>query len=136
MMPLSRVNLIDLPVFGDNRGNLSFIESMRHIPFDIKRVYYLYDVPLGQKRAAHAHKDLQQLFIPIKGSFRLELDDGYTQKSIVLSRPSQALYIPPMIWRDIVDFSVDAVCLVLASDYYTEDDYYRDYDDFIKNVQR
>lgn len=120
----------DLPKISDPRGNLTFIESGRHIPFDIRRVYYLYDVPGGAERGGHAHKNLHQLIIAISGSFDIHLDDGVDIKKIHLNRSYQGLYICPMIWREIDNFSSGAVCMVLASDFYDESDYYRTYSEF------
>lgn len=122
---------MDLPKVSDVRGNLSFVESERHVPFAISRIYYLYDVPGGAERGAHAHKELQQLIISVSGSFDVGLDDGITRKTFHLNRPYQALYICPMIWRDLENFSSGSVCLVLASNMYDEDDYFRNYDAYI-----
>lgn len=130
-MPLKQCKLIQLPKIEDQRGNLTFVESSNHIPFDIKRVYYLYDVPGGSSRAAHGHKKLHQLMIAMSGSFDVTLDDGHQKKTFQLNRSYYGLYIPPMMWRDLDNFSSGAVCMVLASDFYSEEDYYRNYDDFI-----
>lgn len=124
------VKLIDFAVIRDARGALTPIEGGKSIPFDIQRVYYLYDVPSGEARAGHSHKDLQQVLIAISGSFDVHLYDGTTRKIISLTRPSIGLYIPRMIWRDIDNFSSNSVCLSLASMPYDEDDYYRSIDDF------
>ena len=118
----------------DDRGALVFIEGNNDIPFPIARIYYFYDVPLTKARGAHAHKKLEQLVIPIAGSFTFLLDDGIHKKSVHLSNPSEGLYICPMIWREIVDCSSDSVCLVLASRAYDENDYYRNYNDFLKEA--
>lgn len=123
---------MDLPRFSDARGNLTFIENQNHIPFDIQRIYYLYDVPGGAERGAHAHKDLEQLIIAISGSFDVVLDDGASKKRFHLSRPYNGLYVCPMIWRILENFSPGSVCLVLASSLYDEDDYYRDYEEFLR----
>lgn len=125
-----------MPRINDARGNLSFIEAGRHFPFPIKRLYYLYDVPGGAKRGGHAHKTLHQFIIAMSGSFDIHLDDGCTKKTIHLSRSFSALYVCPMIWREIDNFSTGTVCLVLASDYYDEQDYYRDYNTFIGDANR
>jgi len=128
--------IIELPKITDNRGNLTFIEGNKHIPFEIKRVYYLYDVPGGEKRGGHAHKHLQQLIIAASGSFDVILDDGFERKRYHLNRSYYGLYIPPMIWRELDNFSSGSVCLVLASEYYDENDYIRDYETFKKMVHR
>ena len=130
-MGLDRCTLIDFPRIEDVRGNLTFIEGSRHVPFDIKRVYYLYDVPGGATRAAHAHKTLHQLLIAMSGSFDVTLDDGRDRRRFHLNRSYFGLYIPPMIWRDIDNFSSGSVCMALASEFFSEDDYYRDYGDFV-----
>lgn len=126
--------LIDLPVIHDQRGNLTFVENSRHVPFDIRRVYYLYDVPGGAERGGHAHKELHQLIIAMSGSFDIVLDDGREKKRIHLNRSYFGLYVCPMIWREMDNFSSGAVCLVLASNLYDESDYYRDYDEFLASV--
>lgn len=124
--------IINLRKIHDVRGNLTPIEGSGDIPFDIKRIYYLYDVPSGESRGAHAHKELQQLIIAANGSFTITLDDGKNKKAFTLNRPYQGLYIVPGIWRDLDDFSSGAVLLCLASDHYIAEDYIRDYDEFIK----
>ena len=126
--------IIQLPKMEDVRGSLTFVESAGVIPFDIKRVYYLYDVPGGASRAAHGHKALEQLVIAMAGSFDITLDDGFEKKTYSLNRSYYGLYVPPMTWRDLDNFSSGAVCLVLASDHYDEDDYFREYNDFVKAV--
>lgn len=128
--------LIDLPKISDNRGNLTFVEGGNHIPFDIRRVYYLYDVPGGSLRGSHAHKDLYQLMIAMSGSFDVVLNDGQQERRFSLNRSHYGLYICPMMWRTLDNFSSGAVCMVLASMPYTEDDYIRNYDDFIAEVNR
>ncbi|MCC6209310.1 MAG: WxcM-like domain-containing protein [Gammaproteobacteria bacterium] len=133
-MGVQECRLIDLPKVQDPRGNLTFIESARHIPFRIERVYYLYDVPGGASRAGHAHKTLHQFLIAISGSFDVHLDDGREKKTFHLSRSYYGLYIAPGVWREIDNFSSGAVCLALASDIYREEDYYREYADFIRDV--
>jgi dTDP-4-dehydrorhamnose 3,5-epimerase-like enzyme len=122
---------VTLPKITDPRGNLTFIEGGRHIPFEIRRVYYLYDVPGGAERGGHAHKELSQLIIAMSGSFDVLLDDGREKKRVHLNRSYNGLYICPMIWRELDNFSSGAVCMVLASNLYDEADYYRDYQDFI-----
>ena len=119
--------LIELPKIQDPRGNLTYIEAGEHIPFNIKRVYYLYDVPGGAERGGHAHKGLHQLIIAMSGSFDVVLDDGYEKKRIHLNRSYNGLYVCPMMWRELDNFSSGSVCMVLASNKYDEDDYFRDY---------
>jgi len=126
-MPLNDCRLIQLPKISDPRGNLTFVEGGNHIPFDIERVYYLYDVPGGSDRGAHAHKALHQLIIAMSGSFDVVLDDGREKKRFHLNRSYYGLYVCPMMWRELDNFSSGSVCLVLASNSYDEDDYYRDY---------
>lgn len=128
--PLSRCEIIDFPKIEDPRGNLTFIEGGRHVDFDIKRVYYLYDVPGGAERGGHAHKGLHQLLIAMSGSFDVVVEDGFGAKRFHLNRSYYGLYIPPMIWREIDNFSSGSVCMVLASEHYDEDDYYRDRGEF------
>ncbi len=130
-MTLEQCRIIDLPKISDPRGNLTFIEGSRHVPFDIRRVYYLYDVPGGAERGGHAHKGLHQLIIAMSGSFDILLDDGREKKRIHLSRSYYGLYVCPMIWREMDNFSSGSVCMVLASNLYDEEDYYRNYEDFI-----
>ena len=134
-MPLSNCGIIELPKIQDPRGNLTFIEADRHIPFDIQRVYYLYDVPGGADRGAHAHKQLQQFIVAMSGSFDVILDDGYEQKRFHLNRSYYGLYVCPMMWRYLDNFSSGAVTLVLASTPYNESDYYRNYDEFLRAVK-
>lgn len=120
--------MIDLPKITDPRGNLTFIEGRAHVPFEIKRVYYLYDVPGGAERGGHAHRELHQLIIAMSGSFDVVLDDCTQKKRFHLNRSYAGLYVCPMIWRELDNFSSGSVCLVLASSMYSADDYYRDYD--------
>jgi dTDP-4-dehydrorhamnose 3,5-epimerase-like enzyme len=120
-----------LPKIADPRGNLTFIEEGRHVPFDIKRVYYLYDVPGGAERGGHAHKKLQQLIVAMSGSFDVVLDDGSGKHRFHLNRSNYGLYIPHMIWRELDNFSSGSVCMVLASEFFEEDDYYRDYAQYV-----
>jgi dTDP-4-dehydrorhamnose 3,5-epimerase-like enzyme len=134
-MTLQECKLIDLPRINDPRGNLTFVESTRHIPFEIKRVYYLYDVPGGAMRAGHAHKTLEQFLIAMSGSFDVTLDDGNHKMKFQLNRSYYGLYIPQMIWREIDNFSSGSVCLALASDFFDEEDYYRHYKEFVKAVR-
>jgi dTDP-4-dehydrorhamnose 3,5-epimerase-like enzyme len=129
---VKRWRLVDLPVVRDARGNLTFIEGGRHVGFDIARVYYLYDVPGGAERAGHAHKTLEQLVIAMSGSFDLVLDDGRRRERCHLNRSYKGLYLPPMVWREIDNFSSGSVCLVLASAHFDESDYLRDYGQFLE----
>ena len=124
--------LIDLAKVSDPRGSLTFIEENRHIPFPIKRVYYIYDVPGGAERGGHAHKDLQQLVIAASGSFDVIVDNGTTRDRFHLNRSYFGLYIGQRVWREMDNFSSGSVALVLASNYYDEDDYYRKYDQFLE----
>jgi dTDP-4-dehydrorhamnose 3,5-epimerase-like enzyme len=134
-MSLENCQLIELPKISDPRGNLTFVESQNHIPFDIKRVYYTYDVPGGTERGGHAHKELKQLIIAMSGSFDITLDDGFEKKTFHLNRSYFGLYVSSMIWRGIDNFSSGSVCMVLASEFYSEADYYREYEDFLKAVR-
>ena len=115
----------------DRKGNLTVVENGVTLPFDVKRVYYLYDVPGGESRGAHAHKDLEQLIIAASGSFKVTLDDGRIKRTFFLNRPYQGLYVKPGMWRDLEDFSSGAVCMVLASEVYQAEDYIRDYQEFL-----
>jgi dTDP-4-dehydrorhamnose 3,5-epimerase-like enzyme len=133
-MSVSLCRIIELPRVPDARGNLTFVESGRHLPFEFRRVYYLYDVPGGATRAGHAHKALHQMLIAMSGSFDVVLDDGRESRTFHLNRSYYGLYIPPMVWREINNFSSGAVCMALASDFYDEADYYREHDTFIKAV--
>ena len=128
------VKIIDLPRITDPRGNLTFAEAMSLVPFDIKRAYWVYDVPGGESRGGHAHKKLRQMVIALSGSFHVTLDNGFERKSVLLNHPWQGLLIETDIWRTLDDFSSGGVCLVLASEHYDEDDYIYDYDDFLKYI--
>ncbi len=128
--------MIEIDKHHSNRkGNLSVVENNMQIPFETKRVYYLYDVPGGESRGAHAHKELEQLIVAVSGSFTVTLDDGKEKREFTLNRPYQGLYVVSGIWRDLDNFSSGAVCLVLASEEYDETDYVRDYDDFLNFKQ-
>ena len=135
-MPIALCRLVEFPVISDPRGNLTFIENIKHIPFEIKRVYYLYDVPGGATRAGHGHRALEQVIIAMSGSFDVALDDGGQQTRFHLNRSYYGLYISPMVWREIDNFSSGSVCMVLASEPYDERDYYRDYEEFLKAVKQ
>lgn len=131
-MNIDLCKVLELPKISDPRGNLTFIESNSHIPFEIKRVFYLYDIPTAESRGAHAHKTLHQFLICLAGSFDVSLNDGLNKKIVHLNRPWLGLHIPPMIWASEINFDPGSICLVLTSDSYHEDDYYRDYEEFMK----
>jgi hypothetical protein len=132
---LTDCRIIELPKISDPRGNLTFVEGGNHVPFDIKRVYYLYDVPGGADRGGHSHKELHQFMIAMSGSFDVVLDDGYRKQRKHLNRSYYGLYIPPMIWRNLDNFSSGSVCLVLASEPFQEADYFRDYQTYLRAVR-
>lgn len=125
-------SVIQLPKVHNPAGNITSVNNFREIPFEVKRVYYLYDVPGGESRGGHAHKDLHQLIIAGSGSFDVILDDGRTKRTVHLARPYYGLYMPPGLWRELDNFSSGSTCLVLASEVYSEADYLRNYDEFIK----
>ena len=134
-MNIDLCKIIDLPKVADARGNLTFVEGGNQIPFDIQRVYYLYDVPGGAQRGGHAHKALHQLIIAMSGSFDVLLDDGINKKRVHMNRSYNGLYVCPMIWRELDNFSSGSVLMVLASNKYDENDYYRDYEKFLLGRQ-
>jgi dTDP-4-dehydrorhamnose 3,5-epimerase-like enzyme len=136
MMVLERCHIIELPRIADPRGNLTFIEETHHIPFSIKRVYYLYDVPGGESRGGHAHKKLEQFIIAASGSFDVVLDEGSSMERYHLNRSYHGIYVPSMVWRELDNFSSGSVCLVLASEHFDEQDYIRDYHVFKKCVRK
>lgn len=131
-MSLDQCCIVELPKISDPRGNLTFLEGGRHVPFSIERVYYLYDVPGGAARGGHAHKELRQLIVAMSGSFDVVLTDGREKKRFHLNRSYYGLYVPTMLWRELDNFSSGAVCMVIASNLYDEDDYYYDYDEYLK----
>lgn len=135
-MSAEACQLIQLPKINDPRGNLTFLEGGRHIPFEIKRVFYLYDVPGGERRAGHALKTCHQFLIAMSGSFDILVDDGQTKQRYHLNRSYQGLYLPPLMWREIDNFSSGSVCAVLASESYQETDYYRSYAEFIATTSQ
>ena len=134
-MSIKNCRIIDLPKISDPRGNLTFIESGNHIDFDIKRVFYLYDVPGGAERAGHALRTCQQFLVAMSGSFDVVLDDGHEKEKFHLNRSYYGLYVPPMVWRVIDNFSSGSVCMALVSTFYDASDYYRDYDEFLASVR-
>lgn len=128
--------IIELPKIADPRGNLTVAEQMKNVPFDIKRVYWTYDVPGGESRGGHAHKALCQLIVAMSGSFTVTLDNGWERKTVLLNHPWQGLLIKPGLWRTLDDFSSGAVCMVIASELFDLDDYIYEYEDFIKYVHK
>ena len=130
-MLLEKCHIIELPKIADRRGNLTFIEADKHVPFSIRRVYYLYDVPGGAERGGHAHKEMHQLIVAMSGSFDVILSDSSEKKRFHLNRSYYGLYVCPMIWRELDNFSSGSVCLVLASNPYDEGDYYRNYNEYL-----
>lgn len=136
MSTVADCRLINLPKITDPRGNLTFVEGGKHIPFEIKRLFHLYDVPGGERRAGHALHSCEQFIIAMSGSFDVLVDDGTTQQRLHLNRSYHGLYIPPLIWRELDNFSSGSVCAVLASECYAEAGYYRTYEDFKNAVKR
>ncbi len=132
---LGSVEMINLPQVHDLRGDLTFVEGGNHVPFDIARVYYLYNVPTDSERGGHAHRELQQVVFALSGSFRMKIDNGYEKSEYWLRDPRKGLYINRLIWREMDAFSQGAVCMVLASHRYDELDYYRDYQDYLAAVK-
>ena len=133
-MPVKNCKIIQLPKFSDDRGSLSVVENNKDIPFEIKRIYYMYENLKDTERGTLAHKKLQQLIISMNGSFDVVLDDGTEVKTFNLKHRNEGLFVCSMIWRELKNFSKNASCLVLASDFYNEDDYFRNYNDFLKAV--
>lgn len=123
--------IIEVPKVSNRAGNLSIIEGLKNLPFKTGRVFYLYDIPAGESRGAHAHKENHQFIIAASGSFEVALDDGVNRKTVALNRPFYGLHIPPGIWAHELNFSSGAICLVLASEKYSEEDYIRNYEDFL-----
>lgn len=130
------VREITLPQIHDPRGDLTFVEGGKHIPFEIRRVYYLYNVPVDSERGGHAHKELEQVVFALSGSFRLKIDDGASKSEYWLRDPRKGLYISRVVWREMDSFSQGAVCMVLASRVYDEADYYRNYNEFVKALEK
>lgn len=135
-MSVHDCKVVDLPKITDPRGNLTFLEGRKHIPFEMKRLFHLYDVPGGERRAGHALRSCEQFLIAMSGSFDVLLDDGKETRRVQLNRSYQGLYIPPLIWRELENFSSGSVCAVLASESYNEDGYYRSYDAFVAAVKQ
>ncbi len=133
-MSLKNCRRVILPKIGDERGLLSFAEGGKHVPFDIKRIFYSYAVPDQKSRGAHAHKKLEQFILALGGSFEVELDDGQEKQRFLMDKPWEGLYVAPMTWTSVENFQQSAVCMVLASDVYDEADYYREYSDFLKSI--
>jgi len=131
---ISDCALIDLPKIENRSGNITTIENNLDIPFEVKRIFYLYDIPGGKSRGAHAHKLCQQFLVAASGSFEVQLDDGIEKKTIILNQPYKGLYVPPGIWASEINFSSGAICLVMTSNKFDEDDYIRDYQDFLKRT--
>jgi hypothetical protein len=133
-MTVADCQIIQLPKVADSRGNLTFIESGRHIPFEIRRVFYLYDVPGGESRAGHALKHCHQFLVAMSGSFDVVLDDGVDRRRVHLCRSYNGVHVPPMIWRELDNFSSGSVCVAFASTFFDAHDYYRDYDEFTRAI--
>lgn len=131
---ISDCALIDLPKIQNRAGNITAIENNLDIPFEVKRIFYLYDIPGGESRGAHAHKQCKQFLVAASGSFEVQLDDGIEKKTVMLNQPYKGLYVPPGIWASEINFSSGAICLVMTSDKFDEDDYIRDYKDFLKGI--
>jgi len=127
-------NIVHLPKIHSRQGNITPVENNVNIPFDVKRIYYLYDIPGGESRGAHGHKDLESVIIALSGSFDVTIDDGENKKTFQLNRPYMGLNIKPGMWRDLSNFSSGSICLVLASHIYNENDYIRNYEDFLKRL--
>jgi hypothetical protein len=132
---IDNCKIIDLPKIHDDRGNLSFIEAGRHVPFVIQRTYWIYDVPGGEVRGGHAYRELQEFFVALSGSFDVVLDDGKARKTVSLNRSYFGLYVPNMIWRHLENFATNSVCLIMASLPYSKEDYIRDYELYLKDIQ-
>lgn len=133
-MSIKDSKLITFPKIHDKRGNLTFIENIEHFQSKIARVYYIYDVPGGSVRGGHAHKENHEILISVAGSFDVVLDDGHQRKKYTLNRPYIGLYVPPLIWRELENFSSGSVCLVVASLVYDEKDYFRDYNEYLNEI--
>ena len=135
MITVFDCSLIYMPKISDPRGNISAVNNRVEVPFDIKRVFYLYDIPGGESRGAHAHKECHQFLVAASGAFEVLMDDGNTKRQVQLNRPYMGLHVPPGIWASEINFSSGAICLVLASHDYNEHDYIRDYNEFIRFIK-
>ena len=131
---VSECVILQLNKIHNRAGNITIVEGKKNVPFDVKRIYYLYDIPGGEDRGGHAHKELRQLIVAASGSFNVLLDDGINKKVVTLNRPDYGLFVVPGIWRELMEFSSGAICLVLASDVYNEGDYIREYDDYKNKI--
>lgn len=132
MINIENPSIINLPKFLDQRGNLSFIEEFKHIPFKIKRTYWIYDVPGGESRGGHAYKDTAEFIVALSGAFEVVLDDGEKKETFLLNRSYYGLYVPRGYWREMINFSTNSVALILAPTLYEPSDYIRDYNEFLK----
>ncbi len=132
MATIDDVKIVELPRFLDARGNLSFVEQLNHIPFEIRRTYWIYDVPGGEVRGGHAFKQNQEFMVALSGSFDVEIDDGENKKTFTLNRSYYGLYVPAGLWREINNFSTNSLALEFGSEHYSQVDYIREYDEFIK----
>ena len=128
--------IVVLPKISDRRGNLTFVEGDRHLPFQIRRSFFIYDIPTGESRGAHAHRQQEQFLLCLSGGYVVELDDGKNRKSVKLDRPWEGLYIPPMVWASETQFNPGSIVLVFVSDVYKESDYIRDYQEYLAAVRR
>lgn len=133
--PLDKVRIIEFPKICDPRGNLSFVEGGRHLPFNIRRVFYIYDVPGGETRGGHAHRECSTVLVAVAGSLTVRLTDGEKESTVYLNRSNKGVLIPPGIWNTMHDFTTGTVCVAFASHQYEEEDYIRDYDEFIEYTQ-
>ncbi len=132
---MNKPRIIELPKFTDPRGNLSFVEQLNHIPFEIKRTYWIYDVPGGETRGGHAYRENQEFIVALSGAFDVIVDDGTTKKKFTLNRSYYGLYVPAGLWREMENFSTNSLALEFSSIHYTERDYIRDYDEYLKLKQ-
>jgi len=134
MVTVNDCSVIDLDRNKNRAGNISIIENYSNFPFEVKRIFYIYDIPGGEDRGAHAHRECHQFLVAVSGSFEIEMDDGKNKRTVMLNRPYYGLYVVPGIWRELINFSSGAICLVLASEKYDAEDYIRDYEKYLKYV--